>query len=229
MGINAGTDQMRPCMMEITRNLVGKAGTIDQAPMALAGVWLCASSKRCFCMGPAHPFCDRAASYALSPPLNLSEPDGVFVDWQIAAISQDPSLCERVVISSPLDLGGKGECDAGTGRLWMVKCYRLSAVDNIEVNASPIDCGTAAALALWMTNVVTPAAEEVLSTTVRKVTHFGTYACRNIAGTPWRSVHARAAAIDVAAFTTSDGSNLTVRSQALAGEGREGKIPSCDC
>ncbi|WP_281023570.1 extensin family protein [Minwuia sp. IMCC4030] len=149
--------------------------------------------------------------YALLPPLNLSEPDGVFVDWQIAAISQDPSLCERVVLSSPLISAARVNAMPEQEGCGWSNAIRLSAVDNIEVNASPIDCGTAAALALWMTNVVTPAAEEVLSTTVRKVTHFGTYACRNIAGTPWRSVHARAAAIDVAAFTTSDGSNLTVR------------------
>ncbi len=149
--------------------------------------------------------------YGLIPPLNLSEPDGLFVDWQLAAISQDPALCERVVISSPLVSAERVSAMPEREGCGWANAIRLNAVDNIEVNASPIDCGTAAAMALWLTKVVAPAARETLSTTVRKITHFGTYACRNIAGTPWRSVHAKAAAIDVSAFATSDGSNLSVR------------------
>jgi Extensin-like protein C-terminus len=149
--------------------------------------------------------------YGLIPPLNLSEPDGLFVDWQIAAISQDPALCERVVISSPLISAERVNAMPERDGCGWSNAIRLNAVGNIVVNASPIDCGTAAALALWLTNEVTPAAEEMLSTSVTKITHYGTYSCRNIAGTPWRSVHAKAAAIDVAAITTSDGSNLTVR------------------
>ncbi len=149
--------------------------------------------------------------YALIPPLNLSEPDSLFVDWQIAAISQDPSLCEQVVISSPLISAERVNAIPERDGCGWSNAIRLNAVGNIVVNASPIDCGTAAALALWLTKVVTPAAEETLSTSVTKVTHYGTYACRNIAGTSWRSVHAKAAAIDVAGFATSDGSNLSVR------------------
>ena len=92
-----------------------------------------------------------------------------------------------------------------------INAISLQRVGDIEVNASPIDCGAAAALILWLEHSVQPLAKDKLSSRVQKITHFGTYSCRNIAGTSRRSVHARAAAIDIAGFRLANGASVSLK------------------
>ena len=98
--------------------------------------------------------------------------------------------------------------DGGIG--WR-NAITLHRVRDIEVNASPIDCGAAAALILWLEHSVGPLAKDKFSSRVQKIMHVGTYSCRNIAGTSLRSVHARAAAIDITGFRLANGTFISLK------------------
>ncbi|MEX0759910.1 MAG: extensin family protein, partial [Tistlia sp.] len=70
----------------------------------------------------------------------------------------------------------------------------------------------AAALQLWMREVVQPAARRYLDAEVARIGHLGSYACRRVygraAGRP--SQHATANAIDIAGFRLADGRRVSV-------------------
>lgn len=75
-----------------------------------------------------------------------------------------------------------------------------------------ISCPLAAGFLLWSRHSVEPAARELLGAGLAQVDHYGVYACRRVnnasQGRP--SAHARAEAIDVAAFRLSDGRRVNV-------------------
>jgi hypothetical protein len=86
-------------------------------------------------------------------------------------------------------------------------------------------CPLAAALASWEWDVVQPAAVRAFGTTVARIDHYGSYACRRIYGRAsggW-SEHARAAAIDIAGFRLADGRRITVAAD-WKGQGAEARF-----
>jgi hypothetical protein len=72
-------------------------------------------------------------------------------------------------------------------------------------------CGLAQDLTGWRRDL-DPLARELLGAEVQAIEHMGVYACRNVnsAATGRPSAHARAAAIDVAAFRLTDGRRVSV-------------------
>ena len=57
-----------------------------------------------------------------------------------------------------------------------------------------------------------PNAEKYLGSPVERIVTYGTYSCRNVAGSSRRSEHALANAIDIAAFKLADGRMVDVKS-----------------
>jgi hypothetical protein len=78
-------------------------------------------------------------------------------------------------------------------------------------NLGPVRCGTAKAFNDWARFGVDRAAREILGSPVARIETFGSYACRNVAGTERRSAHARAEAIDVAGFVLADGRRIVLK------------------
>lgn len=77
-------------------------------------------------------------------------------------------------------------------------------------NLGPVTCSMATTFAGWARFGVDRAAEQILGSRVARIETFGSYSCRNVAGTSRRSGHATANAIDVSAFVLSDGRRITV-------------------
>ncbi|HEX7821896.1 MAG TPA: extensin family protein [Sphingobium sp.] len=81
-------------------------------------------------------------------------------------------------------------------------------------NLGPMTCPIATRFTAWVRNGVHPAARLYLGADVATVETFGTYACRDIVGNPnmagKRSEHAHANAIDISAFTLTDGRRISV-------------------
>lgn len=73
-------------------------------------------------------------------------------------------------------------------------------------------CALAAAQYIWERHVMIPNAEEILGSPVAQIITYGTYSCRNVAGSSRRSEHATANAIDVAGFRLADGRLVDVKS-----------------
>lgn len=78
-------------------------------------------------------------------------------------------------------------------------------------NIGPVTCPTANRFAGWARYGVDRAARQILGSELVRIETMGSYACRNIAGSAKRSAHARAEAIDIAAFILADGRRVSVR------------------
>lgn len=78
-------------------------------------------------------------------------------------------------------------------------------------NLTAMTCPLAQNFTAWVHYGVRPAARLYLGSDVVRVDSFGTYSCRNIAGSGRLSEHARANAVDVAAFVLADGRRISVQ------------------
>lgn len=74
---------------------------------------------------------------------------------------------------------------------------------------------------IWLRKV-DESAQALLGSGLARVHHYGTYSCRNIAGTSRLSEHAYANAWDVAAFELDDGRMISVQKHWDAGDARAG-------
>ena len=85
-------------------------------------------------------------------------------------------------------------------------------------NLGPVQCSVAKAFGDWARFGVDRAARQILGSPVAKIETMGSYNCRNVAGTEVRSAHARAEAIDVAAFVLADGRRIVLKRDWQGGD-----------
>ncbi|MDT0576176.1 extensin family protein [Croceicoccus sp. F390] len=77
-------------------------------------------------------------------------------------------------------------------------------------NLDRVACPLADSFSRWARYGVNRAAEQILGSPVSRIETFGSYSCRNVAGTTRRSAHALAEAIDISAFVLVDGRRISV-------------------
>ncbi|WP_156841526.1 extensin family protein [Novosphingobium aquimarinum] len=77
-------------------------------------------------------------------------------------------------------------------------------------NLGPVTCPAASAFAGWARFGVDRAARQILGSPLARIETMGSYSCRTVAGTSRLSGHAKANAIDVAAFVLADGRRISV-------------------
>ncbi|GAB5350083.1 extensin-like domain-containing protein [Alteriqipengyuania sp. 357] len=88
-------------------------------------------------------------------------------------------------------------------------------------NLGPVTCATAEAFAGWVRFGVDRAARAYLGSPLARIETMGSYSCRNVAGSRKRSAHARAEAIDIAAFVLEDGRRVSVQGDWNGGSAAE--------
>ena len=153
-------------------------------------------------------------------PLTLTEPDGPFTRWKISALEAEPAACQAWLSDAPdvVSTPVPDRSDGADSRCGWQGASRISAIGGARLSAPvTLGCGSAVALARWERLVVQPAAQSLLGSRVVRITHFGSYACRAIAGSAGNasagarmSEHAHANALDIAAFDLSDGRRISV-------------------
>lgn len=156
-------------------------------------------------------------------PLTLEEADGPLTRWKLGRLEAAPAACLQwlagapAIASTPLpdrNAGTAGTADGTDHRCGWEAASRISSMGEARFSSPfTLGCGAAVALARWERHVVQPAARAQLGSPVVRIEHLGSYACRRIAGSagPGRlSEHARANALDVAAFTLADGRRVSV-------------------
>ncbi|MXO74256.1 extensin [Altererythrobacter aerius] len=74
----------------------------------------------------------------------------------------------------------------------------------------PVTCPLAETMAAWARFGVDRAARHTLGSPLSRIETFGSYSCRDVAGSSRRSAHATAQAIDVASFVLADGRRISV-------------------
>ncbi len=155
-------------------------------------------------------------------PLSLADRAGRFTNYKIAALRDDFLACRRL-----LDAGGEDYAVMapvrGAGACGYADGVRLSASAGFSyAPRAEIACPVAIGLFLWEKQVVEPAALRHFGQKVARIESFGSYACRAVRGgrAGRLSEHARANAIDIAAFRLSDGRRIGVAGD-WTGEGKE--------
>lgn len=112
---------------------------------------------------------------------------------------------------------------AGCATLNTVRLTALRS-DNASLalaNLGPVSCPLAATLAAWARYGVDRAARSLLGSELVRIETFGSYSCRNVAGSTRRSAHATANAVDVSGFVLADGRRISVKDDWAGGTARE--------
>jgi hypothetical protein len=148
-------------------------------------------------------------------PLDLSQPIGAFTGRKLTDLADEGERCQALLDRAGINFLALPERRGGP------QCGYSHAVRFIGGGAQQIDyhpvglgtnCAVAAALALWEWHVVQSAAAEHFGRPVESIEHFGSYSCRRLYGREeggW-SEHATANAVDVAGFTLTDGTRISV-------------------
>ncbi|KKC24821.1 extensin-like domain-containing protein [Sphingomonas sp. SRS2] len=145
-------------------------------------------------------------------PLILADATGRFTQYKIARLRDDFPGCRAVLdrgqvdytVLTPVAAGGACGYDDG------VRLGRDSG--GVYAPRADTSCSVAIGLFLWEKQVVEPAAMRHFGQKVTRIDTFGSYACRPVRGGRegrW-SEHARANAIDIAAFRLADGRRISV-------------------
>jgi hypothetical protein len=99
--------------------------------------------------------------------------------------------------------------------------YGSVRLDRISVptrNLGPMTCGLAEKFAAWVQYGVMPAARVYFGTEIVRIDSFGTFSCRNIAGSGRLSEHAHSNAVDVASFVLADGRQISLQNDWSGGD-----------
>ncbi|MGI9408307.1 MAG: extensin family protein [Hyphomicrobiaceae bacterium] len=155
------------------------------------------------------------ARYSPFATVDLADPTGWFLDWRIAQLADDKITC-RAIFTKPHIIASRVK-DRGTrdGCGWY-NAYRVSKAGGAAITpAMTMQCGEAAAVAMWIRYAVQPAAKRYFGSKVTQVRNVGGYSCRRIRGGIGeifniRSEHARANALDVTAFQLANGTSVSV-------------------
>ena len=148
--------------------------------------------------------------------LDLDAPIGMFTGRKLAGLTDDAPLCLALLAEAEIAHVALPEREAGE------RCGYVDGVRFTGASGGPtiaytprditISCPVAAALAIWGSEVVQPAAFAAFGQRVATIEHFGGYSCRRMYGASegrW-SEHATADAVDIAAFVLADGTRISV-------------------
>jgi hypothetical protein len=145
-------------------------------------------------------------------PLRLDQPIGFATQVKFARAAADPALCRKVLAEGGVTFLEEPDKVAGGCATTNTIRVRDGAAIALSPGAPVITCPAALGYAFWSRHVVQPAARDLLGAPIARVEHYGTYACRNVYGRAEgrRSEHAFANALDVAAFRTTTGRQVSV-------------------
>ncbi|WP_348672168.1 extensin family protein [uncultured Abyssibacter sp.] len=152
-------------------------------------------------------------------PLSPATAPNWLTGYKLGRFDDDPQACLRFLRQTALRFEPLEDRSTGDG---------CGFFDAVRIDGGPVaytapfstTCRLAASIALWQRHVVQPAARNTLSAEVRRIDHYGSYACRNIdnRATGRRSEHALANAWDVAGFRLDNGDRITVASHWVGDE-----------
>lgn len=147
--------------------------------------------------------------------LDLARPVGAFTRIKIAALHGEGRRCRALLTRSGISYAAVPQRIEGP-QCGLADGVRFEADGAETIAYAPAglatSCPVAAALALWEWHVVQPAALRRFGRRIVRIDTFGSYNCRRVYGRAtgdW-SEHARANAVDVAAFRLDDGRTVSV-------------------
>lgn len=155
-------------------------------------------------------------------PVDLTLRPGLAAHAQLARLKGDREACftaldQAGVGYTPLEDTPRGE-DCG-----LFDALTLDRTLTPYSASLQMTCAETAAVYMWERHVVRPAAVEIFDSPVARIETYGSFSCRNIAGSQRLSQHAFGNAIDVSGFRLEDGQVIDVKAHWDAG-GKEEKF-----
>ena len=156
--------------------------------------------------------------YVIVPPQHnpfrapdLNEPLGLATYAKLRHLQRNPLQCREVLQAANVGFSimPADEPDAACPLGETLVLERSMT----RYNRAPMrfSCHQLAALYLWERRIVRPQAERYFDAPLSEIQTYGTFSCRNIAGTEKRSQHSYANAIDIYGFILADGARVDIR------------------
>jgi hypothetical protein len=154
-------------------------------------------------------------------PLRIDETPGWLTRHKLARLDDAPALCLATLAQATMRFEPVADRAVGPG-CGFDNAVRISRTSVQVGQPFTLSCPAAVSLALWERHVLHAAASSLLGSDVRRIEHYGSYACRNVYGREAgrRSQHATADALDVAGFVLEDGRRITVAAHWRADDER---------
>lgn len=143
--------------------------------------------------------------------LDLADPIGLATYRKLTHVKHNPDECFEALERAGVLYTPREDQVTGNG------CGFSNAL-TLDRSTTPysatlsMTCAVTAAQYIWERHVMIPNAEKYLGSPVERIITYGSYSCRNVAGSSRRSEHAQANAIDIAAFKLADGRMVDVKS-----------------
>lgn len=163
----------------------------------------------------AHPEHDPFARF------ELAQPKGWATHRKLVNLARDDDAC-----FAALDRAGAGyerRPPVGHGQCRASQRMVLTGnglVPTMRPAGAAPGCAVTAAMALWMRDIVQPAARDYFGQKVVALENMGSYNCRKIAGGQAQSEHSTANAIDISAFVLADGTRVSLINDWAPGDQR---------
>ena len=119
------------------------------------------------------------------------------------------------VVQESAFIAGRSALGGGDSACGAVHPFQISAVGNGQVGLKPIamvQCQMIPALDRWVDEVIIPAAHAVYGTGIAEMKVLSSYSCRPMNNIPGSNLseHGHANAVDIGAFTLTNGHTITV-------------------
>lgn len=144
-------------------------------------------------------------------PLDVRDPPTLATGFKLLRTDRDIDFCRAALATSGLSWTPVDDVDHGGG-CGLTDAVRVTAGATRLNGAFLASCPLAVGWAMFERHSLQPLAQDHFGAAVTGVTHFGSYACRNVRGSSGpsarRSEHATAEALDIAGFTLADGREI---------------------
>jgi hypothetical protein len=144
-------------------------------------------------------------------PLRIDAPPNFLTRFKLARASDDRAACQAALAQATMTLTRLDDRVTGEN-CGFDNAVRIDRTSVAVGEPFSLTCRAALSLAMWERHVLQQAAQAQLGSRVKRIEHFGSYACRNLYGEAGRrrSQHATADALDVAGFVLEDGRRISV-------------------
>ena len=144
-------------------------------------------------------------------PPDLTEPLGLATYGKLTELKYNEEMCREKLADAGVEFSIV-PADGAETRCPLEETLTLKR-SLTPYNAAPLrmTCHQMAALHIWERHVLRPQAEKVFDSPLRQIETYGSFSCRNIAGTRTRSQHSYANAIDIYGFVLEDGTAIRVK------------------
>lgn len=144
-------------------------------------------------------------------PLDLTAPIGIATAGKLAKLEKNEELCRRKLEDAGVEFQVRA-ADGAEARCPLEETLILKK-SLTPYNAAPMrmTCHQMAVLHVWERNVLRPQANKLFGSPLSRIETYGSFSCRNIAGTGVRSEHSYANAIDISGFVLENGRRISVK------------------